>query len=253
MNRRLRHTLGSLLALTLFAVSSPGAAADKAPLSTLPTLPAPRDRTEPPADRGVAGLTVKVHESNARSYLELVATTSRGYCIAETEMALRLGASTYSVESTLDLWRLVEADGKATFERTRFGVDSPARDAWMKSKTTIELREVARSNGVTVWGFREASGDVVLLSRGATRGRETRTRKADDDGFDFVSSDCTYGAVRLSASAAKKGAFAQLHGALPPVGEGKAKVVPRFVVDGSLAKLSRDPEPVLAVRVRLFE
>jgi hypothetical protein len=32
---------------------------------------------------------------------------------------------------------------------------------------------------------------------------------------------------------------------------GKQKVIPRFVVDASIAKLTRDPERILAVRVRL--
>lgn len=253
MNRRF-HVLGSLLAVASLAVSSPAAAADKAPLSALPTLAAPRDRTDPPKDYGVTGLAVKEHDSAARSYLELVAATSRGYCIADTESGLRLEASTTYLEGRIELWRLAESDGKATFERTRFEVASYLKNTWMKSKTTIELREITRANGVAVWGFREANGDVVLLARGATGGREVRPNKPDEEaGFDFVSSGCSFGAVRLSTSASKAGALAQLQGALPPVGEGKSKVVPRFVVDGSLAKLSRDPEPVLAVRVRMVE
>jgi hypothetical protein len=51
----------------------------------------------------------------------------------------------------------------------------------------------------------------------------------------------------------KTGAVVQLRGSLPPVGEGKLKITPHFAVDGSVAKLGRDPEPVLAVRVRLLD
>ena len=45
----------------------------------------------------------------------------------------------------------------------------------------------------------------------------------------------------------------RLEGSLPPIGEGKARVKPRYVVDASLATLERDTEPVLAVRVRLLD
>ncbi len=246
--------LASLVAAAALSASAPAAAGEKAPISALPALPAPRDRTDPPKDYGVTGLAVKEHTSAARSYLELTAATSRGYCIVDTEFGLRLESSTTALDNRVELWRLVEKDGRATFERTRFEVSTYLNNAWEKSKTTIELREVARSNGVAVWGFREPSGDVVLLARGASGGREVRPKKQEENGgFDFVSSDCTFGAVRIAASAAKAGSLAQLRGSLPPVGEGKAKVTPQFVVDGSLAKLSRDPEPVLAVRVRLLD
>ena len=106
-----------------------------------------------------------------------------------------------------------------------------------------------------MWGFRDAStGDVVLLTPSATGGREVHPTKPDEEGsFGSVSSDCTFGAVRLPVSAAKVGTLVRLHGSLPAIGEGKAEVTPRFVVDGSLAKLSRDPEPVLSVRVRVFD
>ena len=245
--------LASLVAAAALAASSPGTAANKAPVSALPLMPAPRDRSDPPKDYGVAGMTVKEIGDGPR--VELVAATSRGYCIADTKDGLSLSSSTTSTDDEeLELWRLVETDGKATFERTRFEVAGYLRSPWVKSKTSIELRAVTSSNGVTVWGFRHPNGDVVLLARGAASGREVPGKKSEEDGsFDLVSSDCAFGAARLSASAVKAGSLAQLRGSLPPVGEGKAKVVPHFVVDGSMAKLSRDPEPMLAVRVRRLE
>ena len=254
IRRRLRHALVSILALAAPFASVPAAAGEKAPLSALPIVPAVRDRTDPPKDYGVPGLAVKEHASAARSYLELVATTTRGYCIVDREYGFHLQSSTTSTGSReMELWHLVEADGKATFERTRVELAASVNNVWAKGKTSIELRAVARSNGVTVWGFREASGDVVLLARGADGGREALPRKPDEGGIDFVTSECAFGAVRLSSGVAKSGTLAQLRGVLPAVGEGKAKVVPHFVVDGSLAKLSRDPEPVLAVTVRITE
>ena len=253
--RYLPRALAAILAGAALFASSPGIAGEKALVSTLPTLPAPRDRTDPPKDYGVTGLTVREHESAARSYLELAAATSRGYCIVDGEVGFRLESSTTALDSKMELWRFVEADGKATLERTRFEVSSYLKSAWTKSKTSVELREVARSNDVSVWGFRDAaSGEIVLLARGANGGREVRPKKADEAGsFDFVSSECAFGAARLPPSAAKVGALVQLRGTLPPVGEGKAKITPQFVVDGSLAKLTRDPEPVLSVRVRMID
>jgi hypothetical protein len=166
---------------------------------------------------------------------------------------MRLSSSSSGTEN--ELWRLTEADGKATLERTRFEVASYLKSAWVKSRTSIELREVAKASGVTVWGYREPSGDVVLLARGGEGGRESaRPKKVpEDQGIEFVSSDCSFGATRINAAAIRSGGAAQLRGSLPAVGEGKQKVIPRFVIDGSLAKLARDPEPVLSVRVRLLD
>ncbi|MBX3215802.1 MAG: hypothetical protein KF850_27435 [Labilithrix sp.] len=252
---RARRRLSWLVAagvLTLLGAAD-ARAGDRSPISDLPVLPAPRDRADPPKDYGVPGLVVKEHTSAARRYLELRAVTSQGYCIAERGLGLRLHASTTVTDEPGEVWRLVEKDGGATFERTRYEVADDLNSAWVKSKTTIALREVTKANGVTVWGYRDTNGDVVLLARGASSGREVRPPTNDFEGFDFITSDCAFGAARLSIGAAKKGVLAQLHGTLPAEGEGKSKVVPRFVVDGTLAKLARDPEPVLSVRVRRIE
>ena len=83
----------------------------------------------------MAGLAVKEHENAARSYLELTAARSRGYCLASTEGALQLESSTTMLDGKTELWRFVEADGKATLERTRFEVAADLKDTWMKSKT----------------------------------------------------------------------------------------------------------------------
>jgi len=256
-HRSAAHAFASFVGLTALLVSSPGSAGEKSPISSLPTLPAPRDRTEPPKDYGVPGLTVKEHQRTSRSYLELIAATSRGYCIVEAASpALQLESSTTMFDGQMELWRFVEAEGRATLERTRFAMANDPNGVWVQSKTSTELRAVVRSDGVTVWAFRDASrgGDVVLLARGAARGREIHMKRAEDDGGpDFITSECTFGAARLPSSAAKTGTLAQLQGTLPPDGEDKSKVTPRFVVDGSLAKLSRDPEPVLSVRIRRIE
>jgi hypothetical protein len=236
-------------------VSTPSTAGDKAPLSSLPTIPMARERTEPES-YGVPGLAVKEVRSGSREILELTALARRGYCIVDRERSMGLSASTAlwgdEKPDQKELWHLVENDGKATLEQTRLMMVPSQKNAWALSTSSVELREVARSNGVTVWAYRDRTGDAVLLARGAFSGREVRA-KQEETGFTFVSSDCGFGAVRLDATSAKAGAIAQLRGSLPPVGTGKDKVVPQFVVNGSLAKLARDPEPLLAVRVQLTD
>ena len=255
--RSAARALTPALAAAALLASSPGVAGDKTPLSGLPTMPAPRDRTEAPQEykNGVAGVTVKEHASAARIYLEVVAATSRGFCIIERDWSFRLGYSTAEVDKPVEVWRLVEDDGKATLERTRLEVAVDAKNAWTRSKTSIELRPMTRSNDVTVWAFRDGpAGDVVLVARGVDRGRELRPLESEG-APSFVSSECGFGAVRLMPSAAKTGTLAQLRGTLPhaPSGRGEPKVTPEFLVDASLAKLSRDPEPVLSVRFRMVE
>ncbi|MDF2693024.1 MAG: hypothetical protein K0S65_1407 [Labilithrix sp.] len=246
------HFLGLFAITAMVFDATTSRAGDKAPVSSLPALPSVHDRTEPPKGHGVPGLVMKEHAGVGRSYTELIASTAQGYCIVNQEFGLRLESSTtWTEKDANELWRLVEKDGKATFERTRFSASSSG-GLWVKSKTSLELSEVSRANGVIVWGFRDGS-DVILLARGATGGREVRPQKPEEEGPSFLSSDCTFGAARLSTTMAKTGTLAQMRGSLPPVGEGKAKITPQFVVDSSLAKLSRDPEPVLAVRVRRFD
>jgi hypothetical protein len=93
----------------------------------------------------------------------------------------------------------------------------------------------------------------VLVARGADAGRELLPEKAEADSLGLTSSECTFGATRLSASAAHKGTFAQLRGSRPAIGERASRLVLPFIVDSSLTKLKRDPEPVLSVRVRTLE
>jgi hypothetical protein len=252
--RSLRPRLLGLLAISALVLgATTSTAGDKAPISSLPVLPAAHDRSEPPGtDTRVPGLALKVHAGAGRSYNELIASTFQGYCIVNQEFGLRLESSTtWTEKDTNELWRLTEKDGTATFERTRFSITSNGA-LWVKSKTSLALRELSRSSGVVVWGFREGS-DVILLARGATGGREIRPPKPDEESPSFVSSECTFGAGRLSTTMAKSGTLAQMRGSLPSIGEGKAKITPQFVVDSSLAKLARDPEPVLAVRVRRID
>jgi hypothetical protein len=253
MTSLLRSALVAL-PLLVATTSSSASETERTALSTLPTLPTAKDRTEPPEHRGVPGLTLKEQTIGTRSWLELHAATSQGYCLANRDSSFSLGdSSVWSENDKSELWRLTEKEGAGTLERTRFTVVGSLKDAWVASKTSVPLRKVTSDKGVTVWGLRDESGDVVLLARGVKSGRE-RMPSDEENTLAFVSSfECSFGAARIGTKLAKVGAIAQLRGFLPPVGQGKEKVIPQFLVDGSFARLTRDPEPMLAVRVRLVE
>ena len=249
----------TLLASCLLMPSS-AHAADKKPLSSLPLMPekkdadAPLDLAKAPPIPGIAVKDVKNYGSIG-THVEVNAATTKGYCFVDREYGLRLSSASMSSPFNDELWRFTETDGKAQLERTRIQVVPSEKAAWLRSRTTVELAPVTSAHGVTVWGFREG-GDIVLVAKGADGGRESPHPKKDEtaDGIDmvsFVSSDCGWGATRLNTQLSKAGTLAQLRGNLPPIGEGKQKVTPHFVINGSISKVSRDPEPILAVNVQL--
>ncbi len=67
---------------------------------------------------------------------------------------------------------------------------------------------------------------------------------------EFASSNCSFGATRMNAASIAAGAVAHLSGERTPDPKGPREV---FAVDISASKLSRDPEPMLSVRVRKLE
>jgi hypothetical protein len=162
------------------------------------------------------------------------------------------GTSSKGSASDLDLDRLVEKDGKATLERTRVHFEPSDATLTTKGRSQVELREVARTpSGVVVWAFREGR-DVVVIARNVERGVESPRPGAEEGMFPFVSADgCPFAGARLDGRHAENGSVAQLSGALPSVGTGKDKVVPRFIVDASLSRVGREQEPRVAVSVRM--
>lgn len=239
------------------ADASPTAGASS-PLSAITALPALSPvKAAVPQAVAVPGVTLKTTESRrGAKWHALTATTARGYCFSSTEAGYRW-MSDYGTSSTatsseeLDLSRVVEKDGTATLERTRLVIDPGLGTVTAKGRSTVALRELARSEaGVVVWAFREGK-NVIVLARKVERGVESAA-KVDDGTFPFVSADgCPYAGARLDARDPAAGSFVQLSGALPAKGTGKDKVIPRFMVDVSLSRVARDPEPMLAVRVRV--
>jgi len=242
---------GSLLA------PSQAHAGTRAPLSTLAALPAPAPPRMPEATGSLPGVTVKSKDGyGSTRWHDVNAATGRGYCLSTTDGGYRWmsswGTSAKGSASDLNLDRLAEKDGKATLERTRVRFDPSDASLTTAGRSQVELREIARTPaGVVVWAFREGR-DVVVLARNIERGIEARRPNAEEGMFPFVSSDgCPFAGARLDARKAENGSVAQLTGALPPVGTGKEKVVPRFIVDASVSRVGRDPEAMLAVSVRM--
>jgi hypothetical protein len=252
MNRNLTalFALGIASIACLIGLTTDAQAGERTPLSSIPARAAVRDGAVTKA--GVPGLTVKrVTGMQNPNYFELNSATAAGYCLVSTDPSgLSLQETAYSDTLQHELWRLSERDGVTTLEQTRFAVDVTEPVASLKSRSSIALRSVGSTNGVEVFSFREPNGDVVLLARSATSGREQGYEKEVGWGTRFVSSSCTFGGARLPAALAKNGATARLHGAIPAVG---TKTKKDFVVDASLVKTGRDPEPLLALRVRLVD
>lgn len=245
--------VGLAVASVAIAAALPSSAAETSPLSTLSSIAAPAPKDPRPV-AAIAGIVVKDAPPYPNAaYVNVEAATSRGYCFASREYGLRLSRTIASNEEA-ELWRLDVAEGKTTLERTLFAIDKQTRALSLRGKSTVALREIARGAGdVVVWAFREGS-DVIVLAKGADGGIETSHASAEDGPMvPFVSSDCAFGAARIDARAPEKGAVGQLAGSLPARTEAKRKVIPRFVVDVSVSRVSRDPEPKIAARVRTVE
>lgn len=247
------------LAAAAVLVPSEAHAGVTAPLSSLSSLPAPAAPKTPEAVASVPGASLKTKDGyGATKWHDLNAATGRGYCFSTSENGSRWtnswGTSSKSPASDVDLDRLVEKDGKVTLERTKLRFDPTDASLTLKGRSQVELHEIARTPaGIVVWAFREGR-DVIILARNIERGVESRRGSSDDVGMPFVSSDgCPYGGARLDARRPDAGSAVQLTGALAPQGTGKEKVTPRFLIDASVARVSRDPEAKIAVRVRMLD
>jgi hypothetical protein len=255
MHARYKWMGAALIALTAL-VPSEAHAGTTSPLSSLRSLPRPAPLELPAAPAAVPGLTVKSKDGHAQTrWLDLTASTGRGYCLASQDGGSRwmgaYGTSSRGSAEDLDLDRLVEKDGKVTLERTRVHFDPPSASVTAMGRSSVELQEVARTSaGIVVWAYREGK-NVIVLARNVEGGTDSR-RRDQDEPPPFLSVDgCPFAGARLDGRKPEAGSVAQLAGNLPAKGTGKEKVTPRFIIDASLSHVARDPEPVLAVRVRV--
>lgn len=256
---RALRMLGGAAALASMLLVPSEARAGTIPLSSIAALPGPVALKVPSAVTPIPGLTMTSKDGYGNTrWHELVASTGRGYCLAQRESGYRwmasYGSSARSATEDLELDRLVEKDGVVTLERTRVHFDPPSGTITATGRSQVELKEISRTPaGIVVWAYREERAIVVLAKR-VERGVESRQIGTEESGVPFVSVEgCPFAGARLDARKPEAGAFVQLTGALPAEGTGKEKIIPKFIVDASLTRVARDPEPLLAVRVRLQE
>jgi hypothetical protein len=236
-----------LLVLAHVAQTAPASAGDRTPVSALPKLPATHERSAPPAaGESIAGVTITPNRTGA--YASIDARTKDGYCMVNRRFGLQLQETTGFEEESTELWRFRESESSLRVEMVGLGTIKEPRSLWARSRTSVEAVAIARHHGVTVWAFRDPSGDAYVVTRAAPEGQEALATDDPEGRFLFrnVFSGCSHGAVRISASLLKLGAVVQLRGDQEHP-EGK------FVVDVSAAKLSRDPEAMLSVRLRRTE
>jgi hypothetical protein len=242
--------VSSVLLVAAPVSAAPPMAVALSSLSVMPRVP-----LVPMVKDGGPPAGVSVHGVDPSTTWYVVKTAKQsGLCIVPP-YSLRL-TNESAFESTNEddeasfLVHLVRTDGKAMLEKQRFSFDPRSGAFAAGARVSVALTEVASADGVVVWAYREGP-HVVLVTRGYESGFDSPRRREDDAG-QFVGVDgCPYGLARLDAGAAQAGASAELVGSMPTQGKGKDAVTPRFIVDASLARLSRDPEPVLTVRVRV--
>lgn len=255
------HAMRSLLAATVLGavafVPSVASAGITTPLSSIATLPVATPLKIPETPATVPGLALSSKDGpRATRWHELTAATGRGYCIQSTDGGLSWASSrsTSSNGSAEDfgLVRLVDKDDTVTLEQTRVHFDPPSGSVTAMSRSSVALKEIARTpTGVVVWAYREGK-NVVVVARNVERGIESRRSSSNETASPFASVDgCAFAGARLDGRRPEAGSVVQLTGNLPARGKGKDKVVPKFIVDASVSHVTRDPEPMLAVRVRV--
>jgi hypothetical protein len=239
---RMKRLAFSLLALATLAIPMP---ADAAPmgLSSLKSMA----KTGAPADQDkVPGVTVKAEKGSRVEYY--TAHTAPGYCLAYTGFGMQLTniwSTTVKEEDQVSLVRLVEKDGKASLEESRFTFDSNLSGVGASAKTTVPLTEVAKTADVTVWAYRQGK-TITLVTRGVMSGMESPPPMTDADAMiSSVSNDhCAFTLARLDTT--MQAPVAHLVRDTEPK---KGEATTRTIIDASVSKVARDPEPLLAVRI----
>lgn len=255
-----RLGLASAAVLLATLVPTEASAASTSPLSALAALPKPTALKIPTATTTVQGLVLKTTEHRSSKWHELRSATGRGYCMEIDQGTGRQWTSTFGVSdrgeaSELALLRLLTDGEKTSLERTTVKFEPSSAEMVATGRSTVELHEISRQNGVVVWAYRDGR-NVVVIVRNVDRGIEARKPSGEEaePSFPFISVDgCSFAGAHLDTQKIDRGTFAQLVGSLPAKGTGKDKVTPRFTVDASLSRVTRDPEAKIAIRVRVID
>jgi hypothetical protein len=232
------------------------------PISTLPVLGRPVLSGDAPATSpsgpGVPGFDVVVAPMGS-SYTE-IRPHAEGTCFVRNDFGISL-ESKYSEyaggdEHDVDALRLVSGPGKTTLEQTRLRFEPKTRTLALVGRSSVLLREVARRGDAVAWAYRHGR-DVTVVTKTDREASGVQSPQVTKDGFvsSLLSGDCHFAIARLDGRKLVDGAVARIVGRLSPrvedSGDEGRKMGPRFFVDASLSKVTRDPEPILSVRVRI--
>ena len=227
--------------------------ADTAPLSSIPITRIPETL---PALRGGGQLSgVAVQTRYNTPYL--VAAASSDACLVSYSDAGRPVSSNRDVitssATSVRVERLVTAeDGSATLEVNAIQVDE--KSYRLRGRLQVPLTVVARDpRGIVVYAYR-AAGELVILTSIANSGGSYRNAPAPPKSGEPMPfseligfADCSLNRARLDPRYA---GAAVLTGRTKAEGEAKSKL---FTINASLSKVTRDPEPILSVSVRVDE
>ncbi len=250
----MRRVLASVL--TVVAGGSLALSAHASPAVPLSTLPRLASVASSDASGKLGWLKVEARQEGGHAALELTVKDA-STCFDDNGGRLERTAYAYGTSSNeVDVFRLLEARDGTMLERMRLSALATTKEVTVMSRTRVKLREVRRSpNGeVLVWAFRDPRG-VSIVSRTSRQAQVVSAVELDAAGPTSVVTvqNCGFAMARMTPRAPALGAVAQIAGSLEPRGKGKERVVPRFVVDASVSRVTRDPETLLAVRIRLLD
>jgi hypothetical protein len=251
--------VGASLFVLATSVAPHASAGTRAPMSSIAALPKAAPIAVPAEPVEIPGVVVSTKAiRGAQRYHQIEAAKSGGYCLAFSDQphfmtTWTVGATEPAADADLDRL-VVQKDGRVTLERTRLHMD-PHDVSSLRAiaRSSVELHEIARTaKGVVVWAYREGT-DVVVIARDVDGGTDARSG-VHDSVTAFIQNDgCSFAAMHIDARKPEGGAFGQLVGTLPRQGKAKGTPDVRFVIDASVSRVTRDPEPMLAVRVRTLE
>jgi hypothetical protein len=230
--------LAASLVLGLLPVIA--AAAPPIKLSELPAKPVRygRPKSVPKVDYDASSARVTVDAP-----LCVIATPPEHWTSGEDDLESENRDEYADSRQAFGIERMFELDGHMVLERTRADIASseirPLERSW------IQLAAVAHAGNHTVYAFR-TSEKVYLVARS----RDTTTVRFDAKTEDGVGrrriSSCTIALTEIRIR--KRG------GSLPVEIVGKVPSTSKtFEVKASLTQTSRDPEPLLAVHLRVSD
>jgi len=153
-----------------------------------------------------------------------------------------MGARSASLDGEIGIERLVEAGEGAYLERTRTR-PAPGNKLVALERGRIALLPVARVDGLTVYAYRR-DGSVFVVAR-AVPTESLGFVRSDARSYKFANVDCAIASTQMRLRNGSSEPM-QIEGVIPSSRR-------NYLVDASVSKTSRDPEPLLSVVVRVVK